>query len=271
MKEAWKNISQAERSHQKRKRKQQKQKENNELHEMIMNEVQQSMQNMFKQLHQHHHSDNDSNMDESHQLESMDNIMVSECLKLSDLRQPPTKKTKTQHFAPISTAILEMRLGKSRLHKLRVLFDSGSSGSIIIAKCIKKLRIKNDTKTEWLTKGGTVHTSGKCKMNFILNEFYENRVIEWTLHVNKTSGPHRYNMIIGRDLESKKIVLDFDVQTMTWDESTIKMKEYEDLSDINSPINEFYWHEEIYESQALIDASSRLKKIRREIRSSRSQ
>jgi hypothetical protein len=28
-----------------------------------------------------------------------------------------------------------------RLHKLRVLFDSGSSGSIIVAKFIKKLRI----------------------------------------------------------------------------------------------------------------------------------
>jgi hypothetical protein len=39
------------------------------------------------------------------------------------------------------------------------------------------------------------------------------------------------------------------------------MKEYKDLLDINSPINEFYWHAEIYESQALIVASSHLKKI----------
>jgi hypothetical protein len=69
-------------------------------------------------------------------------------------------------------------------------------------------------------------------------------------------------MIVGRDLMSQLgIVLDFDGQTMTWDESTIKMKEYEDLSDINSPINDFYWHEESYESQALNDTSSCLKKI----------
>jgi hypothetical protein len=47
------------------------------------------------------------------------------------------------------------------------------------------------------------------------------------------------------------IILDFDGQTMTWDKSTVKIKEYEDLSDINSPINEFYWHAEIHESQAL--------------------
>jgi hypothetical protein len=76
-------------------------------------------------------------------------------------------------------------------------------------------------------------------------------------------------MIIGHDLMRQLgIILDFDKQTMTWDESTIKMKEYEDLLDINSPINEFYWHEEIYESQALIDASSRLKNIL-EVRASR--
>jgi hypothetical protein len=69
-------------------------------------------------------------------------------------------------------------------------------------------------------------------------------------------------MIIGRDLMSQLgIILDFDGQTIMWDKCTIKMKEYEDLSDINSPINDFYWHEEIYESQALYHASSCLKKI----------
>jgi hypothetical protein len=47
-----------------------------------------------------------------------------------------------------------MHLGKSSIHKLRVLFNSGSSGSIITAKFIKNLHIENDTKTEWLTKGG---------------------------------------------------------------------------------------------------------------------
>jgi hypothetical protein len=83
-----------------------------------------------------------------------------------------------------------MHLSKSTIHKLRVLFDSGSSGSIIVAKFVKKLRIKNDTKTEWLTNGGTFHTSGKCKTNFILNDFYESKVIEWFVHVNKTFGPH---------------------------------------------------------------------------------
>jgi hypothetical protein len=48
-------------------------------------------------------------------------------------------------------------------------------------------------------------------MNFILNEFYESKVIERILHVNKTFGPHRYDMIIGRDLMSQLgIILNFD-------------------------------------------------------------
>jgi hypothetical protein len=171
MKEAWKNIPMAERSCQKCEHKQQKQKHKNELHEMVMKEVQQSMQAMFKQLHQQHHSNDDSNIDESHHVEVMEDITVSECYNLSDLHQPPTKKTKTQQFAPITTAVLGMHLGKSSIHKLRVLFDSGSSGSIIVAKFIKNLHIENDTKTEWLTKGETFHTSGKCMTNFILMNF----------------------------------------------------------------------------------------------------
>ena len=57
MKEAWKKSLLAERSHQKCKCKQQKQKEKNELHKMIMKEVQQSMQTMFKQMHQQHRLD----------------------------------------------------------------------------------------------------------------------------------------------------------------------------------------------------------------------
>jgi hypothetical protein len=81
-------------------------KRKNELHEMITKEVKQSMQDMFKQLHQHHHSDNNSDIDKSHHVEAMEDITVSECFNLSDLHQPPTKKTKTQHFAPITTALL---------------------------------------------------------------------------------------------------------------------------------------------------------------------
>ena len=78
-----------------------------------MKKVQQLMQTIFKQIHQQHHLDDDFNIDESHHVEVMEDITVSECYNLSDLHQPPTKKTKTQHFAPITTAVLGTHLGKS--------------------------------------------------------------------------------------------------------------------------------------------------------------
>ena len=110
-------------------------------------------------------------------------------------------------------------------------------------------------------KGGIFNTTKQCKTSFILHEFYENRLIEWNLHVDFTSLPQCYDLIIGRDLMSELgIIINFNNQTM-WDESTIKMRDYEMFSDILSPINDFYWHEEILESQALNEASSHLKKI----------
>jgi thiamine phosphate synthase YjbQ (UPF0047 family) len=58
------------------------------------------------------------------------------------------------------------------------------------------------------------------------------------------------------------IIVNFNDQTiMMWDESTIKMRDYETFLDTLSPINDFYWHKEILESQALNEASSHLKKI----------
>jgi hypothetical protein len=185
----------------------------NFMSKMIMKEVQESMKDMFKQPHQHHHLDDDSDIHESHHVEAMENITVSECFNCLTCISHPIKRLKTQHFAPITTQLLEMHLGKSSIHILGVLFDSGSSGSIIVAKFIKKPYIQNDTKTEWFTKGGIFHTSSKCKTNFILNEFYESKFIEWIFDVNKTFSPHRYDMIIGRDLMSQLgIILDFDRQ-----------------------------------------------------------
>ena len=76
-----------------------------------MKEVQHSMQTMFKQMNPHHHSDNDSDIDEAHHVEAMEDITVSECYNLSDLSQPPRLHIsaiyKSQHFAPITSANLE--------------------------------------------------------------------------------------------------------------------------------------------------------------------
>ena len=132
------------------------------------------------------------------------------------------------------------------MRKCFVLLDSGSSGSIIIKKYVKMF---------------SIHL--KHANLFNLNEFYENHQVEWNFHVDSSPGPYRYDMIvISHDLLSELgILLDFKIQMMTWDESTIKMKDPEILSQLLAPINDFYWHEECMETQALHDATSHLKKI----------
>ena len=126
----------------------------------------------------------------------------------------------------MTIALINTWLGKSKFKKVRILLDSGSSGSIILEKFVHNLRMKNDNTTNWIMKGGNFQTSKKCKTTFILKEFYGNKSIEWNLHVDSSPGPHQYDMILGRDVLSELgIMLDFKDQTMTWDDSTINMKD----------------------------------------------
>ena len=122
--------------------------------------------------------------------------------------------------------------------------------------------MQNDTTTNWITKGGNFQTSKKCKTTFILKEFHENKSIEWNLHVDSTPGPHCYDMIIGRDVMGElRITLDFKDQTMTWDDLTINMKDPESFPELLDPVNDFFWSKDLYETEALQEASARLQKI----------
>ena len=57
------------------------------------------------------------------------------------------------------------------------------------------------------------------------------------------------------------IMLNFKDQTMTWDDSTINMKDPESLPDLLDPVNDFFWSNDLYETEALQEASTRLQKI----------
>ena len=127
------------------------------------------------------------------------------------------------------------------------------SGSIILEKIVHKLCMQNDTTTSWITKGGNFQTSKKCKTTFILKEFFENKSIEWNLHVDSTPGPHHYDMILGRNIMSElRITLDFRDQTMTWNDSTINMKDPESLPDLLDSVNDFFWSNNHYKTEALL-------------------
>ena len=69
-------------------------------------------------------------------------------------------------------------------------------------------------------------------------------------------------MILGHNIMSKLgITLDFKDQTMTWDDSTINMKDPESLPDLLDPVNDFFWINDHYETEALQEASICLHEI----------
>ena len=69
-------------------------------------------------------------------------------------------------------------------------------------------------------------------------------------------------MILGHDIMSElRITLNFKDQMMTWDDLTIHMKDPESLPDLLDPVNDFFWKNDHYETEALQEASNHLQKI----------
>ena len=58
-----------------------------------------------------------------------------------------------------------------------------------------------------------------------------------------------------------RITLNFKDQTMTWDDSTINMKDPESLPDLLDPVNDFFWSNDLYKTEVLQEASACLQKI----------
>ena len=223
----------------------------------------------MKTLKKCSHEDTNSNSDLEHEHYCMEEISldfegiinVSETFALSHMCRPPQKCQKTNHLTPVTIALINTQLGKSRFNKIRILLDSRSSRSIILNKFVNKIWMQNDT-TSWIMKGGNFQTSKKCKTTFILKEFFKSKSIEWNLHVDSTPGPHCYDMILGHDIISElRIMLNFKDQTMNWVDSTIHMKVPESLPDLLDPVNDFFWNNDHYETEVLQEASICLQKI----------
>ena len=102
-----------------------------------------------------------------------------------------------EELSPILFGAMNRRLGKEKLQNVKILLDSGSSGTLIDAKLTKHLRIKKESGTKWNTANGSFTTKGKVKVDFSLPEMYEERTIRWVMHPTNNLG---YDIIIGRDL-----------------------------------------------------------------------
>ena len=87
-------------------------------------------------------------------------------------RARPKKKAKTIKYTPVLFGDLLLDLNKkkrraSKTTKLKMLMDSGTSGTIISGKHIPKARRRRDEHTKWDTRGGTFNTLSKSKIYFV--------------------------------------------------------------------------------------------------------
>ena len=118
-----------------------------------------------------------------------------------------------------------------------------------IAKHFKKENIQEET--TWNTVGGTLKTSKAVTADFCFPEFYEHKTIKWKFHL--TTLPDKYDMIIGRDLmKTLGISLDFNQESIIWDELHVPMKNLEE-----SPLENFL----IQDSKLVKQATNRIKNI----------
>ena len=106
---------------------------------------------------------------------------------------------------------------------VRILFDTGATGSFVEAKLVKNLRVKTTRKSPWNTGNGTMHTNRITTTNLILPELYHERVITYQFHViDSLAG---YDMIIGTDLMTEiGLNIDMKRQEIRWDDAAVPFK-----------------------------------------------
>ena len=92
-------------------------------------------------------------------------------------------------------------MGKPKPLTIQILLDSGASASIFNIKYLNKLRLKHNQTTTWTTAAGNFMTSRTTEVQFTMPELYNDRVIEWKVHVAKDTGI--YDAVIGQDLLCK--------------------------------------------------------------------
>ena len=97
-------------------------------------------------------------------------ISDRECYTLAKIREPMAKRQKSQHMSPVMMGDCNTRLGKPKFKPIKVLFDSGTTSTIITHEYAKKLRINKSHETKWNTKGGNFVTKGTCNLMFRLPE-----------------------------------------------------------------------------------------------------
>ena len=163
-----------------------------------------------------------------------DNSDVEDYYNLHIENHRTTKRRKISQAT--SELVGEVLNNDNQPQPIRVLLDSGTTATIILKPFVNKISKYKHERTKWQTMGGNFHTRRKALISFKLIEFSNNKMINWTAHVDETTDPSKakYDLIIGSDLMSKlKIDLLYSQQQIVWDEVSIPMKNRGTISDQN--------------------------------------
>jgi len=153
---------------------------------------------------------------------------------------------------PMLMAGVRTSLGLPKPKDYVVLLDSGASGSVISSEITKKLKIVKGPKCVWNTAAGPMETNLKTKVQFMLPELSETKLIEWNMHI-VSSKTMNYDIIIGRDmLEELGIIIDFKTKQITWDETSVPMRTMAEIKHDGYFVND---------SETIAEAIARTKRI----------
>lgn len=134
---------------------------------------------------------------------------------------------------------------------VKVLLDSGASASLITNTWAKKLKHHPAEQTNWTTSAGSFTTNQEAIVQIILPELHDKKTITFNCHIAPSLGA--YDIIIGRDiLRQLGIILNFNQDTIDWDDAIIPMKSEE------ATMEESFF---VPDSSSLDEASQRIKNI----------
>ena len=139
----------------------------------------------------------------------------------------PAKRVKVDHKT--TEIVGEILDRKGQLVPVRILFDTGSTATILLKQFVhpSTTKVCDGQKTQWTTMGGKFVTRQQRHIQFRLSEFNTSKIITWNCHIDETSDPTKaqYDMIIGTDLMTELgIDINFSTNKMSWEGVDIPMR-----------------------------------------------
>ena len=137
------------------------------------------------------------------------------------LKGPMTRARKRQKIdnsplIPLTFGMSQAKAGKDQWRPVRILLDSGASGTVVSKAVAQKLHIRKEESTTWTTAAGKFRTAGKARLLLKLPELSPSAAVKVTAHVHEGQ-VGAYDIIIGRDvLQETGIDLVFSEQRVKW-------------------------------------------------------